>query len=152
MRSLTIERVAALAPFTVWVPARLPPRWEIEAAFAAASERHGLAPSVYLHCAAANASHRVTLQQSPTRHPGEQPDYEHAHPGPWRVEPRAGRRIEVREPVEHWQPTQVRLELEGTRILIHSHDLDAKWLTELAATLVPAPTSPPDLMPPAANP
>jgi hypothetical protein len=51
----------------------------------------------------------------------------------------------VRELAEDWQPAQVHLELEGTRILIHSSDLDGDWLAGLAAALVPAPTAPPDL-------
>jgi hypothetical protein len=143
MRHLPIERVAALAPFTVWTPARVPPDWELEATFAPGSERRGMAPAVFLHYAAPDASHQLMIQQSPAEHPGEHPEYDHADPGPWIATERDGRRLQVREPAEDWQPAQVRLELDGTRILVHSRNLDAAWLTDLAAALVPAPTAPP---------
>lgn len=143
MRDLPIERVAALAPFPVWTPARLPRGWELGATFAPASERLGTAPAVYLHYAAPDASHQLAIHLSPADHPGEHPEYDHADPGPWIDQERDGRRMQVREPAEDWQPAQARLELDGTRILIHSRDLDASWLADLAGGLVRAPTSPP---------
>lgn len=143
MRDLPIERVAVLAPFPVWMPARLPRGWELGATFAPASERLGTAPAVYLHYAAPDASHQLAIHLSPADHPGEHPEYDHADPAPWIEQERDGRRMQVREPAEDWQPAQVRLELDGTRILIHSRDLDASWLADLAGGLVRAPTSPP---------
>jgi hypothetical protein len=46
--------------------------------------------------------------------------------------------MQRRAPAESWQPAQVRMELEGTRILISSADLGADALTDLAAGLVRA--------------
>jgi hypothetical protein len=53
--------------------------------------------------------------------------------------------VQAREPAESWQPAQVRLELDGTRILIHSADLGADALVEVALGLVRAPSEPPEL-------
>jgi hypothetical protein len=76
-------------------------------------------------------------------HPGEDGDYEPAQPNPWRTIDRDGRRLDVREPAESWRPAQVRLELDGTRILIHSTALGADALADVAGGLVPAPSEPP---------
>lgn len=53
--------------------------------------------------------------------------------------------MQVHEPAESWQPAQVRLELDGTRILMHSTDLGADALADLAVGLVRAPSEPPKL-------
>jgi hypothetical protein len=53
--------------------------------------------------------------------------------------------MEIREPVESRQSAQARLALDGTRILIHSSDLGADALADVAAGLVRAPAEPPDL-------
>jgi hypothetical protein len=51
----------------------------------------------------------------------------------------------IREPAERWQPAQLRVDLDGTQILMHSGDVPADWLAELANTLVRAPSAPPTL-------
>ena len=142
-RDLTIEQAVARASFTVWIPSRVPAGWVTAIAFAAASDRPRMAPQVHLHCRAQDGTHAVNIAESPAGHPGEHSDYEHARPGPWRQIERDGRSMEIREPAESWQPAQVRLELDGTRIHIHSGDLTADWLADLAAGLVPAPPEPP---------
>ena len=53
--------------------------------------------------------------------------------------------MEIREPVESWHSAQVRLHLDGTRVLIRSSDLTAAALADVAAGLVRAPAEPPDL-------
>ena len=142
---LTIEQAVALAPFTVWIPARVPADWEVEIGFAEASDRPPIAPHVHLHYRAADGTHGVSIAESPAGHPGEHDEYDHARPGPWRAVEREQRRMQVREPAENWQPAQVRMELDGTRILMHSRDLGADALADLAAGLVPAPSVPPRL-------
>jgi hypothetical protein len=47
--------------------------------------------------------------------------------------------VQIREPAESRQAAQARLDLDGTRILIHSSDLTADAL----ADLVRAPSAPP---------
>jgi hypothetical protein len=142
-RNLTIEQAVARAPFTVWIPSRLPAGWEIEIAFAAENDRPAMAPQVHLHYRAADGTHAVFIAESPADHPGEHSDYEHARPNPWEAVERGGRRMQVREPAESWQPAQVRLQLDGTRVHIHSSDLAAAALVDLAGGLVSAPSEPP---------
>ena len=142
---LTIEQAVALAPFTVWIPARVPADWEVEILFAAEEHRPAMAPQVLLHYRSAAGTHNVCVAQSPADHPGEHSDYEHARAGPWRPAERGDRRMEIREPVESWQPAQLRIELDGTRIHMHSSDLAADALADLAGALVRAPAEPPEL-------
>ena len=68
-----------------------------------------------------------------------------AAPAPWLQFERDGRTIEIRDPAESWQPAQLRVELDGTRILMHSNELTADSLADLATDLVPAPSEPPGL-------
>jgi hypothetical protein len=138
---LTIEQAVALAPFAVWIPARLPAGWETRIGFAAGQEdKPPMPPQVFLHHRAADGTHAMTVAESPADRPGED---ERPHAGPWREVERDGRRMEVREPAEPWQPAQVRLELGGTRIAIDSTDLGADALVDVAAGLVRAPSEPP---------
>jgi outer membrane lipoprotein-sorting protein len=142
---LTIEQAVARASFTVWIPARLPAGWETDITFAAGNDRPPMAPHVHLHYRAPDGTHTVSIAESPADHPGEHSEYEHERPNPWREIEHDGRRIQVREPAESWQPAQPLLELDGTRIHIHSRDLTADWLADLAAGLAPAPSEPPTL-------
>jgi outer membrane lipoprotein-sorting protein len=144
-RGLTIEQAVARAPFSLWIPARLPAGWETEIAFAAENDRPPMAPHVHLSYRAPDGTHTVSIAESPADHPGEHSDYEHARPNPWQQTERDGRQMQIREPAETWQAAQVRLELDGTRILMHSGDLDAGWLADLACGLVRAPAEPPRL-------
>ena len=50
--------------------------------------------------------------------------------------------MELREQVEDWHPAQVRLELGGTRLHLHSGSLSRGVLADVAAELVPAPDAP----------
>jgi hypothetical protein len=142
-RDLTIEQAVALAPFTVWIPARLRADWQTQIGFAAEQDRPSMAPQVHLHYRAPDGTHGLSVAESPAGHPGEHSDYEHAQPNRWRTIDRNQRRMQVREPAESWQPAQVRLELDGTRILIHSTDLGADALADVAVGLVRAPSEPP---------
>jgi hypothetical protein len=142
-RDMTIEQAVTLAPFIVWIPARLPANWETQIAFAAAQDRPPAVPHVFLHYRASDGTHGVTITESPADHPR---DVEAEGPGgPWREIERDHRQIHVREPAESWQPAQARADYEGTRILISSTDLGAEALADLAAGLVQAPSKPPTL-------
>jgi hypothetical protein len=140
---LTIEQAVALAPFTVWIPARLPAGWETMIRFAAEQDRPPMAPHVYLHYRACDGTHQVSIAESPADRPTD--DEAEGPGGPWQAIERNDRPMQIREPAERRQPAQVRVDLDGTRILIHSTDLGAEALADLAADLVPAPSEPPDL-------
>ena len=142
-RDLTIEQAVALAPFTVWIPARLPAGWESEIGFAAAQDRPPMAPHVFLHFRTPDGMHGVRISESPADVPR---DVEAEGPGgPWRDADRNQRRIQTRGPAEPGQPAQARVDLDGTRILIQSTDLATDALADLAAGLVQAPAEPPTL-------
>jgi outer membrane lipoprotein-sorting protein len=142
---LTIEQAVARAPFTVWIAERVPAGWAAQIGFAAEQDRPPLAPEVHLHYRAPDGMRGFSIAESPANHPGEHDEYEHAAANPWRSIDRDQRRMQVREPAESWQPAQVRLELDGTRILINSTDLDADALLDVAGGLVRAPAEPPEL-------
>jgi len=144
-RDLTIEQAVARAEFTVWIPARLPGNWETQIAFAAGNDRPPIAPSVHIDYRARDATHSVHVVQLAADTADEYEEYEPAGAGPWLRVERDGRTIEIRDPAESWQPAQLRAELEGTRILMHSNDLAADSLADLAGDLVRAPSEPPDL-------
>jgi outer membrane lipoprotein-sorting protein len=144
-RDLTIEQAVARAPFTVWIASQLPAGWATEITFAPARDRPAMAPTLYLNYRAGDGTHAVRVVESPADHPGEHDEYEHARPNPWQEVERNGRTMQIREPAESWQPAQLLAELDGTRILIHSDDLAATALADLAGGLVPAPAEPPDL-------
>ena len=144
-RNLTIEQAVALAPFTVWIAAQLPGGWKSEVAFAAENERPPIAPSVHLDYRGRDGLHSVHVVELAADQAGDYEEYEPGGAGPWRQVERDGRTIEIRDPAESWQPAQLRAELDGTRILMHSNDIAADSLADLASDLVPAPSEPPDL-------
>ena len=142
-RDLTIEQAVALAPFPVWIPSRVPARWELEVGFAAEQDRPAAAPCVFLHYRARDATHGLHITESPADRPA---DVEAEGPGgPWRAAERGAPPMELRVPAERWQPAQLRLELDGTRVLMSSSDLGTDALADLAAALVRAPSAPPEL-------
>ena len=141
-RDLTIEQAVALAPFTVWIPARVPAGWEPDISVAAEQDRPPAPPHIFLHYRARDATHGLSITESPAHGPRD--DEAEGPGGPWRAIERNHRPMEIREPAESWQPAQVRMELDGTRILIHSGDLGADALADLAGGLVRAPSEPPE--------
>ncbi len=130
---LTVEQAAAAAPFVVWVPGD---DWDdVEVVYAREEQEPPVAPQVHLHYGPAG----LRIVESPAGHPGEPAGIELAGAGPWRESERDGRRIEVREHAEYRLPSQVRLELEGTRIVIHSTVYGHDALADIAVGLKRAP-------------
>jgi outer membrane lipoprotein-sorting protein len=144
---LTIEQAVERAPFTLWIPAALPADWETEIVFAAENDRPPMPPLVHLFYRSRNGMHSVNVTELPADRAGEHDEYEPSRAGPWQPVEHDGRAMEIRDPAESWQPAQLRVELDGTRILMHSNDLAATALADLAAGLVPAPSEPPELGP-----
>jgi outer membrane lipoprotein-sorting protein len=142
--NLTIEQAVEQAAFTIWIPAVLPAQWDTEIVFAAENDRPPMPPLVHLFYRARDGTHSVNVTELPADRAGEHEEYEPARAGAWQPVERDGRRMEIRDPVESWQPAQLRIELDGTRILMHSNDLAAAALADLAADLVPAPAEPPE--------
>ena len=128
VRGLTLEQVAASAPFALWVPAE---DWECTIAYVWLDDDPSIAPQVNLQYTAT----ATRIAQSPVSHPGQQARIVLEGAGPWRDTERNGRHMEVREHAEGPRPAQVCLELEGTWIEIHSWELDINALADLAGGL-----------------
>jgi outer membrane lipoprotein-sorting protein len=138
---LTIEQAVAVAPFTIWIPARLPGDWETQIGFAVGQDRPPMAPHVFLHYRAPDGTHGLRIAESPADGPR---DVEAEGPGgPWREIERSQRRVQIREPTDPWQTAQACVDLDGTRILIQSTSLAADALADVAASLIRAPSEPP---------
>jgi hypothetical protein len=141
--NVPLERVVALAPFTIWIVPRVPDDWEVGISFAKAMERPPTQPQVFLRYAAANGLQGFMVRQSPAEVAAREED---EFPGSgWRRDVREGRELELRPPLEDWHPAQVRLELDGTRIQLHSDSLGIDTLADAAAGLVRAPEGEPEL-------
>jgi hypothetical protein len=140
-RRLTIEEAVAVAPFTVFVPRAIGPRWQMTVHFGPGDDRPASPASVAIHYWRADASHQLNITQTAreARDPYEGFD--------WDDFVRNGNRLRTwkaeRDGGE--MPARVQLERDGTRITITSNDLELDRLIELADMLVPAPAEPPSL-------
>ena len=135
---VTLERAVALAPFGLWIAPRVPRDWEVDITFVKAMERPPTEPQVVLHYSAGNGAQEYVISQTAAAgvFVDELPG------GAWEQHEIDGRAMELREQVEDWHPAQVRLELGGTRLHLHSGSLSRGVLADVAAELVPAPDAP----------
>ena len=125
---LTVEQAAAAAPVVLWVPAE---DWEVVVAYARMEDEPPMAPQVHLQYVGAG----VRIAQSPASHPDAMSGFVFDGAGPWREVERRGRRIEIQEHADDRRPAQVRLDLEGTRVVIPSAVFGAEALADVAAGL-----------------
>lgn len=113
LRDVTIEEAAVLAPFPVWIPARLPLGWEMEVTYQEASERPIWPASVSIH-------YRRMTEDEPSQFTlDERAAGKERAPGPaWEWIEREGQALFVWAPPERKRgmPTLVRLERGGTTI------------------------------------
>lgn len=130
------DRLLELAEFAVFAPRRVPDGWETNLGYSGPSDRPPLRASAWMHLRSPDNLQSVRITQVPAAAEGEYDEWDHARPAPWQETFRDGLRIEWREPLEDWQPARVRLDREGTRILIDSAELPADALLDLAANLV----------------
>ena len=145
-RHVTLEEAAREAPFTVWVPARVPEGFRLAHVLVAGErERATIQASVLLAYMPAAGTHQLSLHE--TKGGSAAPSVWAPSAEPQLVE-RGGRTLRVLERGDEqpWRENQVSLELEGTAITLTS-DLDLETLLELVDALVPAPTEPPRLRP-----
>ncbi|MET0684954.1 MAG: hypothetical protein ABW060_06535 [Solirubrobacteraceae bacterium] len=135
---VTLERAVALAPFAVWIAPRVPRDWAVDITFVKAMERPPTEPRVFIHYAAENGVQEYVISQTAT----DSVFVDELPGGAWERHEIDGRAMELREQVEDWHPAQVRLELGGTRLHLHSGSLSRGVLADVAAELVPAPDAP----------
>lgn len=138
------DRLLELADFKVFVPRRTPEHWETSLGFSEPSARPLVRPSATLSLRSPDNLRTVRITQIPVDGEGEYDEWDHAGPAPWRETSHDGIQIQWRDPVEDWQPARVRLDRDGTRILIDSPDLPAKSLLDLATNLVELGSERPD--------
>ena len=136
IHDLSIEQAAELAPFTVYIPARVPPRWRMAfVTFIPGQDRPPMPPAVLIHYSTDDATHQVSLHETAAADADVEAD------PPWEPREVAGEEVLV---WEHRLQRRVRVERDGTRVDLSS-DLDLETIVELARSLVPAPTEPPRL-------
>jgi hypothetical protein len=135
---VTLERAVALAPFAVWIAPRVPRDWEVEITFVKAMEHPPTEPRVLIGYSAGNGVQEYVISQTAA----DDVFVDELPGGAWERHEIDGRAMELREQVEDWHPAQVRLELGGTRLHLHSGSLSRGVLADVAAELVPAPDAP----------
>jgi hypothetical protein len=135
-RGLTVAEAVTLAPFSVWLPARVADPSQLALSCAVASDDDSTAARVFVHYEDTDGTH-ADITESGLQDPSNFERGESA--GVWSETKRRGRRIEVLETVGDRPAAQVRLVLEGTTIVMRSDDRDVDALADLAAELVRAP-------------
>lgn len=132
---LRVAQLLELAPFRIFVPQRVPRGWEINMGFYEGSMQPPVPQSAHLHLGSQDGTRSVTITQCAASDAAGIDEWDHADPAPWQNADRNGLTIEFREANADWQPTRVRLEREGTRLLLDSTSLDAEALLDLAVSL-----------------
>jgi outer membrane lipoprotein-sorting protein/uncharacterized Zn-finger protein len=137
LRPVSIEEAARLAPFTVFIPKRVPAGWGMDVRYLHPEERPPVSASVAIWYRPPDATHVISLGE---RAADESRPSVHA---PTREVERRGRRVFVWTPEEEsaQEHPRIWLDLEGTRIELGT-DLDLETLLEIADSLAPAPTEP----------
>jgi hypothetical protein len=128
LRDLSLQEAVAAAPFAFWIPAE---DWEPVVAYAQVEEEPHVAPQVHLQY----VGQGVRIAQSSAGHPDAMSAFVFDGAGPWREIERGGRTMEAQDHVERRPGAQVRLELEGTLVVVHSGSLDVDALADIAAGL-----------------
>lgn len=137
---LTLEEAVERVDFPLWVPARMPPGWELDVVlYVPGHDRPPMPEQIFIHY-----WHEREGQLNLNERRADEP----VEPGRrWEEVERDGQRLLVWEPEGRLPvPVQVRLEREGTRIELSSAELERDRLLELAVSLVRAPTEPPSLL------
>ena len=143
---LSVDQVAARAPFAVFVPERLAAEWTMDVLFAEGGGHNESGPWVQLWLRTEGRHWSAVIRQAAAADAVEREIFvADADPTPWLAERHGDRELFVRRPASEWAAHSVRLTLEGTAIEVLSSDVDADRLAEIAASLVRAPQAPPPL-------
>jgi hypothetical protein len=130
----SIPEAQAAAPFTVLVPERVPSTWSVHCTYSGPSERPPAPASVSIRYRSDSGHESLSLLLQPVgeaRWPGDTARWEQAQAGPYTV------RVWGRG--EGGPQSQLRLDHEGTSVLMLSDTLSRDQLVAIAAMLVPAP-------------
>ena len=133
LRHISVSEAQAAAPFTLLIPERVPSSWTMECTYVGASDRPPSPPSVNIRYRSNSGHEGVNLHER-----GAGDDVGHEGEG-WE-QARAGEySVEVLARGERSPESQLRLQHEGTSVLMTSDTLSGEQLIGLAATLTPAP-------------
>ncbi len=119
------------APFTVLTPARVPAGWHASCVYFGPSQRPAAAARVQLSYRSDSAHENVAISQRSLADPDSFADTEG-----WQKVDREGMSLDVRH---EGHQSELRLEREGTAVLMTSSTLSTDQLADLAVSLVPAP-------------
>jgi hypothetical protein len=123
------------APFTVFIPDRIPADWRVHCAFIERSDRPPRTASVALHYRSDDGNDGVSLSQYSADTKPEQYDLMIAADG-WQAVTDDGCAVQVRAPGGQ---SQAHIERGGTFVFLTSETLSGARLAAIAAGLKPAP-------------
>jgi hypothetical protein len=126
------------APFTVFIPDRIPPDWHVRCRFREASERPPLSASISLAYHSDDGHEGVHLSQYSATGKPSQYDLM-AEVDRWKTVDRAGTAVRISADVSMGGQSQAFLELDGTFVFLSSDTLSADQLATIAGSLKPAP-------------
>src|SRR5262249_62387981 len=135
-RTATMEEAQRAPSSPVWIPSPLAVGWQRRTVHMPAEERPPTPEAVSIHYSRDDASHQFSIHET---NAAERDPWE----GYWEPEPREWNGEEMLVATE--PQARVRLERNGTQIVIQSEDLELEWLLGLVDLLVPAPDEPPPL-------
>lgn len=135
---VSIEEAVTLAPFRVFIPARVPQGSVMEVQFQPGQDRPRLFAAIHITYSRPDARRSIVLTEMAV------PDPDPYSPGDWEDIERDGVEMRVSDPSVMGGRPAVKVEREGTLILLHG-DLDRDALIEVASSLAPAPSEPPPL-------
>jgi hypothetical protein len=136
LRHASISEAQAVAPFTLFVPERVPSSWRVHCTYFGGAERPPAPPSVSIHYGSDSGHESLSLVLRPA---GAQPDpiddqgWDQVRAGEYTV------RVHGRG--ERGPQSQLRLEHAGTSVLMISDTLSRDQLIAIAALLIPAPAA-----------
>jgi len=135
---LSLDGVARRASFTVWVPPELAEGWRVHAVYMPARERSP--EHVTISCFHERGANQFQLHEGAAEGLPELEGFARVEHGGLELATYVpeGRRAPV--------PTVVALDRDGTRIQLSSAELGLDALLDLAVSLVPAPTEPPQIL------
>lgn len=141
---LSPSKLAALANFALFAPARVPDDWEVTFGYVEAGSRRPQRAQAMIMLRSKDNLRDIQINQTPVEGDAPYDEWDHARPAPWQHHEADGIDYEWRNAAEDWQPARVRFERDGTRVLIDSSHLEAAELLDLALGMVPLRTDPPD--------
>lgn len=140
LHELPLHEAARRAPFPVFVPTHVPEDWGLAVSFTAPHDRPAVAAQVHLWYRAGGGVAAVNVIEEANGH-ARTPDA-----ADWHDETLDdGTPLRVRDRTDDLPQAQLMTTRAGTAISMHSTELDADALVDLAASLRPAPTEPPEL-------